>query len=86
MPFALENSVDKVVVSLLKPPALGYVRELRRSLDKDPEYLMFHASSVGLNIRRYLAEVGVHWDDDIFQREWQDVVRKAVIYLRTIEK
>ncbi|MGB2868869.1 MAG: hypothetical protein WBD36_10485 [Bacteroidota bacterium] len=77
---------EKVVISLLRPPALGYVRELRRSLDKDPEYLMFHSLSVGLNIRRYLADLGIHWEDEIFQREWQEVVRKAVIYLRTIEK
>lgn len=72
---------------LLRPPALGCVRELRRSFwRRDPEYLMFHSLSVGLNIRRYLAEVGVHWEDDIFQRKWEDVLRKAIVYLRTIEK
>ena len=77
---------DKIVMTLLKPPALGYIRELRRSLDKDPEHLTFHASSVGLKIRRFLSEGGIHWDDDIFDREWQGVVKKAIIYLGTVEK
>ena len=30
------SEVEKVVISLLRPPALAYVRELRRSMDKDP--------------------------------------------------
>ena len=80
------HSSDKVVMALLRQPALGYIRELRHSLDRDPEHLTFHASSVGLKIRRYLSEGGVHWDDDIFEREWQSVVKKAIVYLSTVEK
>ena len=77
---------EKAVMALLKPPALSYTRELRRSLDKDPNFLAFHDQSIGLKVQNLLTQQGIFWDQEVFEKEFMRVVMEAVVRLKGIEK
>ena len=76
---------DNIVNLLLKPSALPYLREVRRQLDVDHEYLSHAPAAVGKKVHQILSQGGVIWDEEIFQREWKGVVKEAVMKLRTVE-
>ena len=77
---------EKAVIALLKPPALSYMRELRQTIDKDPNFLMFHNQSVGLKVQNLLSKQGIFWDQGVFEKQFTKVVMEAVIRLRSFEK
>lgn len=66
---------------LLKPPALPYLRELKKSLKRDPHYLETHHDDVGNIIIGFLAGSGFHWHRDIFDREWDEILKQALAHL-----
>lgn len=72
---------EKAVLSLLKPPAVRYVRRLKESLDRDPQYLESHHKDVGNIIIGFLAGSGFQWHRDIFDREWPEILRQALTRL-----
>lgn len=83
----IKTEPDETAVSaLLKPPALPYLRELRRTIDQDPIYLAFHDKSVGLRVQSLLNKQGIVWNDDIFERQFMGVVMEAITRLRTSER
>jgi hypothetical protein len=77
---------EGAVTALLKPPALPYLRELRRTIDQDPIYLTFHDKSVGLRVQSLLNRQGIVWNDDTFDRQFMGVVMEAITRLRTNER
>ncbi|MEP0823688.1 MAG: hypothetical protein HRF44_12650 [Ignavibacterium sp.] len=46
---------EETVRFLLRPPGLQYIRELKDTLERDPDYLQFHAGSVAVRINELLA-------------------------------
>ena len=83
------NSIEpdeRAVTALLKPPALSYIRDLRKTIDEDPNFLTFHDRSVSLKIQNLLSKQGIFWDDEIFERQFLKVVTEAVARLRVSEK
>ena len=77
-----ESPNEKVVMLLLKPPALPYTRELRKKLDKDPEFMKLHAHSVSIKMYQLLSKSGVFWDQEILERECENIVKEAVTRLK----
>ncbi len=77
---------EKSVMILLQSPALAYMRDLRRTLDTDPQYLAAHSDGVRSKVTEFLSNGGIYWDNDIFDREWERIVKEAVIRLRNIER
>jgi len=77
---------ENAVSALLKPPALPYLRELRRTIDQDPIYLAFHDKSVGLRVQSLLDKQGIVWNDDTFERQFMSVVTEAITRLRSNER
>ena len=77
---------ETAVSALLKPQALPYLRELRRTIDQDPIYLAFHDKSVGLRVQNLLNKEGIVWNDDTFDRQFMSVVMEAIERLRTSER
>ena len=77
---------EKTVMTLLKMPALSYIRDLRRTLDADPRYLSNNSEGVRTKVTEFLSSGGVYWDKEIFDREWERIVREAVIRLRSVER
>ncbi|MBI4427802.1 MAG: hypothetical protein HY562_01655 [Ignavibacteriales bacterium] len=82
----MQPADEKTVMILLKMPALSYLRDLRKTLDANPQYLSVNADGVRTKVTELLLRGGVFWDEDIFDREWERVVREAVIRLRSIER
>ena len=77
---------QKIVIQFLKQPALAYIRELRQMLDKDLLYLQSHTDEIRPRVRQLLWASGIYWDNEIFDREWQGVVKEAITQLRSVEK
>lgn len=77
---------ERAVSALLKQPALSYIRDLRRTVDEDPNFLTFHDRSVSLRIQNFLSKQGIFWDDEVFELQFMKVVMEALSRLRTIER
>lgn len=77
---------EQAVFALLKEPALEYVRELRRTLDNDPNFLTYHDRSVGLKIQSFLSKQGIFWDDEVFERQFRKVLMEPITRLRSAER
>ena len=77
---------EKAVLALLKSPALSYTRELRQAIDKDPNFLAFHNSTISLKIQELLSKQGIYWDQEVCEKQFTRVVIEAVTRLRGIEK
>lgn len=77
---------ERAVMALLKQPALSYIRDLRHTIDDDPNFLTFHDRSVSLKIQNFLSKQGIFWDDEVFERQFLRVVMEAVTRLRSFEK
>jgi hypothetical protein len=77
---------ERAVTALLKPPALSYIRDLRRTMDEDPNFLTFHDRSVSLKIQDLLSKQGIYWDDEIFQKQFLRVVKEAIDRLKKTEQ
>lgn len=72
---------QKAVLTLLKPPAIRYVRTLKKSLERDPGYLESHRVDVGNIITGFLAGAGFHWHKKIFERDWPEILQEALARL-----
>ncbi len=77
---------QKAVAVLLKEPAVTYLRELRRTIDRDPHYLAYFKQSVGIRIQTLLAHEGIYWDDEVFDKVFLKLVTEAIERLREREK
>jgi hypothetical protein len=77
---------ERAVAALLKQPALSYIRDLRRTMDEDPNFLTFHDRSVSLKIQNFLSKQGIFWDDEVFEKQFMKVVIEAVSRIRSFEK
>jgi hypothetical protein len=69
---------QKAVLTLLKPPAVRYVRTVKKSLERDPRYLESHRVDVGNIITGFLAGAGFHWHKKIFERYWPGILQEAL--------
>jgi len=69
---------QQAVLSLLKPPAVRYLRKLNKSLEEDPNYLTAHREDIGNIIIGFLAGSGFQWHRNIFEREWSDILQAAL--------
>ncbi len=85
MPTRVEPD-ESAVSALLNPPALSYLRDLRRTIDEDPIFLVFHEKSVSLRLQNLLSRQGIVWSDERFDRQFLSLVMEAVSRLRRIEK
>lgn len=77
---------EKAVSALLNPHALPYLRDLRRTIDQDPIFLVFHEKSVSLRVQNLLTRQGIVWNDDRFETQFLGVVMEAVSRLRNLER
>ncbi len=77
---------ERAISALLKSPALSYLRDLRRTIDQDPVYLVFHDKSVSLRVQSLLARQGILVNDEGIERQCMRVVMEAVCRLRSIER
>lgn len=77
------NTKDRAVEQLLKPPALHYVRSLEEQSRTNPDYLNANKEDVGNIIRGFLAGGGFHWDREIFDKEWPEILQEALARLST---
>ncbi len=69
---------EKAVQFLLKPPAVRYLRKLKESLEREPDYLRTHHEDVGNVVIGFLAGSGLQWHRAIFEREWDAILRDAL--------
>ncbi len=76
---------ERAVLALLKPPALSYTRDLRYSVEQDADFLASNERSVRPRILRYLAVQGIFWDEEIFNRQYKEIVMKAIAGLKKSE-
>jgi len=84
-PSAQELQSEKVM-QLLKPPVLPYIRELRKLVNEDPQYLVFHSTSVTLRVKSLLAQQkeSERWSES--EREVLIWIKEAIVRLRSFEK
>jgi hypothetical protein len=75
------NAKEKAVEHLLKPPAIQYVRTLKKLIQKDPDYVNSNRVDIANIIRGFLAGGGFLWHEDIFEKEWPDILREALARL-----
>ncbi len=69
---------QKAVRTLLKPPAVRYLRKLKKSIKLEPDYLTLHQADVGNIVIGFLAGSGFQWHRKIFEREWPAILREAL--------
>ena len=72
---------QEAVLSLLKPPAVAYLRTLKVDVDRDPSYLEMHKKDVGNIIIGFLAGSGFQWHSEIFERDWPGILSDALAHL-----
>lgn len=77
---------EEAVSALLHPHSLPYLRDLRRTIDQDPIFLVFHEKSVSLRVQNLLSRQGISYSDDSFENQVLDVVMEAVSRLRNLER
>jgi hypothetical protein len=77
---------ERAVSALLKQPALSYIRDLRQTIEQDPNYLAFHDRSVSLHVQNLLSRQGIFWETDVFEDQFPKLVTEAVARLKIIEK
>jgi len=77
---------ERAVTTLLKQPALSYIRDLRQTIDQDPNFLAFHDRSVSVRIQNLLSRQGIFWDTDVFENQFPKLVAEALVRLRSFEK
>ena len=75
------NTKEKAIEHLLKPPAIQYVRTLKKLTQKDPDYVNSNRVDVGNIIHGFLTGAGFLWHEDIFEKEWPDILREALARL-----
>ena len=76
---------ERAVNTLLKPTSLPFLRELKKEVDKDPQFLSSHQRTLEKDIQSFFFREGIFWDEEVLHREWQDVVLAALIRLKTSE-
>jgi hypothetical protein len=69
---------EKAVQFLLKPPAVRYLRKLRESLEREPDFLGTHREDIENVIIGFLAGSGLQWHREIFEKEWEPILRIAL--------
>ena len=69
---------EKAVMALLTPPALSYITELGQLIERDPLFLTFHDGSVGLKIQSLLSRQGIYWGEEVFERQFLNLVTEAI--------
>ena len=72
------NTREKAVEHLLKSPAIQYVRKLEALTQSNPDYINSNKEDVGNIVRGFLAGGGFHWDGEIFEKEWPDILQEAM--------
>ncbi len=75
---------EQIVRQLLRPPGVQYLREVRRILEEDPDYLQFHSASVSAKLNEILARSAAH--EQVSEHNVAKIVREAVIRLRSVER
>jgi len=84
---AQPKEVERVVLQLLKPPGLQYIREMSKILDQDPDYLQFHSASVTIRVREILSKNNQRIAEPaVTEINVPRIVREAVVRLRSVEK
>ena len=69
---------ETAVESLLRPPFSELLNSIRSEIDKDPQYLFFHESSIGIKIQSMLVRSGINWDSRTMGYYWARVLRVAL--------
>ncbi len=77
---------EKAASFLLKPPALRYIRSLKKLLDRDPGYLDAHREDIGNIVIGFLSGAGFQWHRQVFEREWPDILQDALAQLDNKKK
>jgi hypothetical protein len=77
---------ERAVSALLKQPALSYIRDLRQTIEQDPNYLAFHDRSVSLRVQNLLSRQGIFWETDVFEDQFPKLVTEAFARLKSIER
>lgn len=77
---------ERAVTALLKQPALSYIRDLRDTIDNDPNFLAFHDRSVSVKIQNLLSRQGIFWDTEVFENQFPMLVTEAVERVKHLEK
>lgn len=75
------NIKEKAVEYLLKSPAIQYVRSIEKLTQADPDYVNSNREDVGNIVGGFLAGGGFHWDAEIFEKEWPDILQEAMARL-----
>ncbi len=82
----MQEQKSEMVIQLLRPPAISYIRELSNIVREDPEYLTYHSASVTLRVKSLLSlqDAGENWGSS--DRQVMSIVREAIVQLRSFEK
>lgn len=72
---------DIAVDHLLQPPAVEYVRSLKELVEKDPNYVKANREDIGNILHGFLAGAGIHWAQEIFERDWPEILQEAIARL-----
>jgi hypothetical protein len=76
---------ENAVGIFFRRPGLDYVRQVRRALDSDPEFLKSHRDDVTYGVKRVLRAGGISWDEDVLTESAIKLVWEAVVRLRCVE-
>ena len=73
---------ERAVSLMLGARGVPLLRKLNKHIKKDPDYLNSHRSSVRQEVERILNSGGIHWHQEIFDREWMETVSEALTRLQ----
>jgi len=77
---------DKALIVLLSKPALDFIRDVRRKLDANPDYVDSNETELRKKVSSFLTDSGLLWDKPILERESIPLLKEAITHLRLIEK
>jgi hypothetical protein len=83
-PMERNDLNERIVLQLLLPSGVPYLKEVGKILEKDPDYLRFHSASISLKVNEILSRTGSQ--DHVTEGSVAAILWEAVIRLRSFER
>ncbi len=72
---------ERAVTAMLGKEGIPFLKKLVKQVKRDPEFLNSQGTRVSREVEKILSHGGIHWHREIFEREWQEIVKEAMARL-----
>lgn len=77
MPYITDEERERAIQYFLKNIPEGTLMRIYEEVHKDPDWLILHHFSLGMDIRNLLRVGGFTWPDTVLDHEWEPITFEA---------